>query len=378
VAGLVIANTFTVLVAQRTRELALLRCVGALGRQVRRSVLLEAAVVGSAASAAAWRPGSAWRAWSAPSCAAPTLPLALDRVRGPAKGVLIGMVLGFLVTVGAAFARPAAPRASHRWPRCARSTRRPPRSKRGLVRLLFGFLAARARRPGAGTRHPRAQPDDRHARRRGDVPRVVLLGRRGIPPVVALTGRLTTAGSVTRELATLGALRNPQRTAATATALLIGVTLTTAMVVGARPPGSPRPDPRRAVPADVRSRPRRAARCGPHGRPAARRARCGGDGVGPAGHGDDRHHRARRRRPGPRRRPGRRAVRRGGAPARHRRRPKRMAADLGAADGSTLRFATGGTALSLRVRVAKIGDSVTLTSDDLLRLDPKATPAPSG
>ena len=51
VAGLVIANTFAVLLAQRTRELALLRCVGATARQVRRSVLGEALVTGLASSA---------------------------------------------------------------------------------------------------------------------------------------------------------------------------------------------------------------------------------------------------------------------------------------------------------------------------------------
>src|SRR5690606_2534519 len=45
VAGLVIANTFSVLVAQRTRELALLRCIGASTRQVYRSVIVEAFVM---------------------------------------------------------------------------------------------------------------------------------------------------------------------------------------------------------------------------------------------------------------------------------------------------------------------------------------------
>ncbi|MEV0899335.1 FtsX-like permease family protein [Actinoplanes sp. NPDC049802] len=46
VAVFVIYNTFTILIAQRIRELALLRCVGAGRRQVFASVLLEAAVVG--------------------------------------------------------------------------------------------------------------------------------------------------------------------------------------------------------------------------------------------------------------------------------------------------------------------------------------------
>ena len=46
VGSFIILNTFTMLVAQRTRELALLRAVGASRGQVTRSVLLEAAVVG--------------------------------------------------------------------------------------------------------------------------------------------------------------------------------------------------------------------------------------------------------------------------------------------------------------------------------------------
>ena len=41
-----ITNTFTMLIAQRTRELALMRAIGASRRQVKRSVLIEAAVVG--------------------------------------------------------------------------------------------------------------------------------------------------------------------------------------------------------------------------------------------------------------------------------------------------------------------------------------------
>ncbi len=52
VAALVISNTFQVLIAQRTRTLALLRCVGADRRQLRRSVLLEAGLLGVAASTA--------------------------------------------------------------------------------------------------------------------------------------------------------------------------------------------------------------------------------------------------------------------------------------------------------------------------------------
>ncbi len=50
VGAFVIYNTFSITVAQRTRELALLRMLGATRRQVMRSVVLEAAVIGFLAS----------------------------------------------------------------------------------------------------------------------------------------------------------------------------------------------------------------------------------------------------------------------------------------------------------------------------------------
>ncbi len=50
VGGFTIFNTFSIIVGQRTRELALLRVVGATRRQVFRSVLAEAAIVGVVSS----------------------------------------------------------------------------------------------------------------------------------------------------------------------------------------------------------------------------------------------------------------------------------------------------------------------------------------
>ncbi len=52
VGAFIIANTFSIIVAQRSREMALLRAIGASRKQVLRSVLAEAAVVGLFASVA--------------------------------------------------------------------------------------------------------------------------------------------------------------------------------------------------------------------------------------------------------------------------------------------------------------------------------------
>lgn len=51
VAAFLVVNTFSIVVAQRTRELALLRCLGASRGQLMSSVLAEALVVGAAAAA---------------------------------------------------------------------------------------------------------------------------------------------------------------------------------------------------------------------------------------------------------------------------------------------------------------------------------------
>lgn len=50
VATFVIANTFSVLVSQRTRQIALMRSIGASARQVRRMILAEAMAIGTVAS----------------------------------------------------------------------------------------------------------------------------------------------------------------------------------------------------------------------------------------------------------------------------------------------------------------------------------------
>ena len=51
VGAFIIWNTFTMIVTQRSREIALLRAVGATRRQVLRGLILEATVLGTAASA---------------------------------------------------------------------------------------------------------------------------------------------------------------------------------------------------------------------------------------------------------------------------------------------------------------------------------------
>ncbi|MGY1808753.1 FtsX-like permease family protein [Blastococcus sp. SYSU D00669] len=233
VAGLVIANTFAVLLAQRTRELALLRCVGATARQVRRSVLGEALVTGLVSSAVGVSAGIGLAALVSALTGSDS-PIPLAGVTVPVYAVLTGLLVGTLVTLLAALA-PAraatrvAPLAALRPVDAA-----PLRSRPGVRRLLLGLalLLPGVALLGAGVvlAHVLVGLPGGVLSFLG----VVLLAQRAVPPVVAGAGRLAGRfGGVPARLASGNATRNPRRTAATATALLIGVTLTTAMVVGA-------------------------------------------------------------------------------------------------------------------------------------------------
>jgi putative ABC transport system permease protein len=233
VAGLVIANTFAVLLAQRTRELALLRCVGATARQVRRSVLGEALVTGLLSSALGVLAGIGLAAGVSAAVGSGETPMPLSGVSVPLYAIGVGLLVGTAVTVLAALA-PArsatrvAPLAALRPVDPA-----PLRSRPGVLRLALGLalVLPGVALLGIGV----AVPDVRIALPGGVLSflGVVLLAQRAVPPVVAAAGRLAgRVGGVPARLAAGNATRNPRRTAATATALLIGVTLTTAMVVG--------------------------------------------------------------------------------------------------------------------------------------------------
>lgn len=123
-----IANTFTMLIAQRTKELALMRAVGASRRQVKRAVLLEAGVVGLIASVAGFLLGlglatglrSAMGAFGGKIPAGPLVvsPTAVASAFG----------VGVLITVFAAWLPARRAAKIPRWPRWAACTRWPPPS----------------------------------------------------------------------------------------------------------------------------------------------------------------------------------------------------------------------------------------------------------
>ncbi|GAA2238600.1 FtsX-like permease family protein [Promicromonospora sukumoe] len=240
VAGLVIANTFQVLVAQRSHTLALLRCVGAGTGQVYRGVLLEAAVLGTVASAGGIVVGSLLV--QAGLLVAPnfdlgvtlprSVPLSLPVVLGP-------LGVGLLVTLAAALAPARA--ASRVAPlEALRPSDAPGRHGTGRGRGVLAALATLGGLVllGAGVAlgmDGRVDVGLFATVLGGSVSLAgVIVGSVfWLPRVAAGFGRLVGAGGPAARLASANALRNPRRTAATSTALLIGVTLVSMMTTGA-------------------------------------------------------------------------------------------------------------------------------------------------
>ncbi|MGC0364928.1 putative ABC transport system permease protein [Rhodococcus sp. 27YEA15] len=233
VAALVIANTFAVLLAARTQELALLRCVGATAKQVRRSLRAEAAAVGVVASVigVALGVGLAWSIGLVATAARAPIPLSTLKV--PPIGLGVGLAVGIVMTMAAASSPGRT--ATRLSPLAALQPMesKPERIQDSVVRRLFGAaalligLAATA----VGVFGQLVQA-------------ATVGGLLSFVGIVALSGRIVPAlikaagGILMRAVGPVGALaagnagRNPRRTAATATALLIGVALTSTLVVG--------------------------------------------------------------------------------------------------------------------------------------------------
>jgi putative ABC transport system permease protein len=245
VAGFVITNTFAVLVAQRTRQLALLRCVGATKGQVRREVLGQAAVLGFLASLVGIALGTALATVGAALVASSQPQLDLPSTAWPdALAVLVPVVAGVLVTVGAALAPARAatrvsPLAALR-PADGPDLRRRAswlRATLAIGLLALGALGLAGGLAISGSGEPLGALV---AALGGGVSFVgVLVGALFVVPSMvtgagALLARLVPgdAGAAVR-LAAVNGVRNPRRTTSTAAALLIGVTLVSTVAVGA-------------------------------------------------------------------------------------------------------------------------------------------------
>ncbi|MEO3871903.1 FtsX-like permease family protein [Nonomuraea sp. B12E4] len=237
VAALVIYNTFNILVAQRTREMALLRCVGATRAQVFGSVLLESAVLGVLASALGLLAGYGLATLALTVLSGFDTPLPADATVTLTPGTMvIGLAVGLLVTVGAAVL-PA--RAATRVPPIAalRAQAEEPAFRAGLPRLIVSGLLLVA---GLGTTVAGVLMFDPGqfaliVVAAGGVSTflaVLVLGPVLVKPLSAVTGWLPARlFGVPGRLAVENSARNPKRAATTTVALTIGVTLMTLISV---------------------------------------------------------------------------------------------------------------------------------------------------
>jgi putative ABC transport system permease protein len=250
VGAFTIFNTFSITVGQRTRELALLRMVGASRRQVFRSVLGEAALVGLAASLVGVGLGVlaavALKALlGAFGVTLPSAPLVFE-----ARTVVVALAVGVGVTAISAIG--PARRAVRIAPVAALVATREEKPESLRRRVTIGGLAASGGIAAlvAGL----------------TAPAILLVGLGAVAvfiaagmlaPIVAgpmsgLLGRplaalLGAAGRLGRE----NSMRSPRRTAQTAAALMVGIALVSAIaVLGASLSQSARTNLESAVTAD--------------------------------------------------------------------------------------------------------------------------------
>jgi putative ABC transport system permease protein len=231
VGAFIIFNTFSMLVAQRTRELALLRAIGASRAQVTRSVLGESMLVGVVGSVAGLGVGIALAA-GLQQLISTLFGLTLTGLPINTRTVVVTLVVGVLVTAVAAVL--PARRASAVAPVAAmRDDQALPRSAvrfRALAGLLLAALGALAM-----TLVLTDVIDEQPLAVLGAGVAAVFLGVAIASPAVSkpvvwlLTAPL--AGGAVGRLAQRNGLRNPRRTAATASALMIGLALVGAVSV---------------------------------------------------------------------------------------------------------------------------------------------------
>ncbi|MGW4733847.1 ABC transporter permease [Streptomyces shenzhenensis] len=229
----IIANTFTMLVAQRTKELALLRAVGASRRQVTRSVLIEAFVVGTVAGVTGLAVGIGIGAGLRALIGSfggtiPDGPLVVTPgtvVAALAVGVVITMLAAWLPGRRAAKIPPVAAMSSLH----AQAT-----TKSLVLRNTLGALFAAAGVAVVLAATTMKGTDGQAPMGLGAVLLIIgvfiltpLLSR----PLIAAAAPVLRVFGVSGKLARQNSVRNPRRTAATASALMIGLTLITGMTV---------------------------------------------------------------------------------------------------------------------------------------------------
>jgi putative ABC transport system permease protein len=230
VGSFIIWNTFTMTVTQRSREIALLRAIGARRRQVLGSLMLEALVLGALASAAGIGLGIAVAKGLKWLMDAVGFALPFTSLQVPASAIWISLAVGTGVTVAAAVV--PARRATKVLPVEALREATPGAERPSARRAVIGLVLLGA---GAGGMLWSLY-GDASFKVFGLGLLLTLVGvlmalPLAVRPLAAAVATPLRLRGLPGELAKQNATRNPRRTSATAAALMIGLTLVVSMGV---------------------------------------------------------------------------------------------------------------------------------------------------
>ncbi|WDF38685.1 FtsX-like permease family protein [Streptomyces sp. T12] len=230
-----IINTFSMLVAQRTREIGLMRAIGSSRRQVNRSVLVEALLLGFVGSVLGVGAGVGIAIGLMKLMSMAGMNLSTDDLTVKVTTPVIGLILGVVVTVLAAYL--PARRAGRVSPMAAlRDAGTPADGRAGWIRGLIGLVLTGA---GAYALYAAATADkaSEGALVLGGGVVLTLIGFVVIGPLLAggvvrvISAVLLRAFGPVGRMAERNALRNPRRTGATGAALMIGLALVACLSV---------------------------------------------------------------------------------------------------------------------------------------------------
>ncbi|KOX43408.1 MULTISPECIES: ABC transporter permease [Streptomyces] len=230
-----IINTFSMLVAQRTREIGLMRAIGSSRRQVNRSVLVEALLLGVVGSVLGVAAGVGIAIGLMKLMSAAGMNLSTDDLTIKTATPVIGLVLGVVVTVLAAYL--PARRAGRISPMAAlRDAGTPADAKAGWIRGAIGLVLTGA---GVAALLTAASADkaSEGSLMLGAGIVLSLIGFVVVGPLLAgvvvrvISAVLLRAFGPVGRLAERNALRNPRRTGATGAALMIGLALVACLSV---------------------------------------------------------------------------------------------------------------------------------------------------
>ncbi len=231
VAAFLIFNTFSITVAQRTREFAMLRTLGASRRQILSTVIVEALLIGFLAAAVGVGLGIGFASVIKALFEALGIDLPATGTVIEPRTIIVGLVLGTGLTLLAALfpalrATRIAPVTGLREGAVIATPKQRRRreiagvvlSVIGVVLMLLGLFGSGAALIGLGAASVFIG--------------VTALSARLVVPLAAVVGGpLERIGGVSGRIARENAIRNPSRTASTAAALMIGLALVSFVAV---------------------------------------------------------------------------------------------------------------------------------------------------